>query len=131
MRNGACAERLASVVQVAAEADPETDQAGQCEEHCEHECMRDELVRRLCFLLEDVVDLGLGGVAIGCGRESERSGGVAGDIEVEDVLVGGSSRAERCEDDRGTGRLGRGEELEGKVLLGLQQWTLAECYSFV
>jgi hypothetical protein len=37
-----------------------------------------------------VVDLGLGGVAFGCRRESEWGGSVAGDIEVEDVLVDGS-----------------------------------------
>jgi len=41
-----------------------------------------------------VVDLGLRSVAFGCGRESERGGSVAGDIEVEDVLVDGRSRAE-------------------------------------
>jgi hypothetical protein len=38
-----------------------------------------------------VVDLGLGGVALRCGRESEWGGSVAGDIEVKDVLVNGSS----------------------------------------
>lgn len=52
--------------------------------------MGDELVRRFRFLFEDVVDLGLGGVAFGCGRESEWGGSVAGDIEVENVLVDGS-----------------------------------------
>lgn len=68
--------------------------------------MGDELVRRLCFLLEDVVDLGLRGVALGCGRESEWGGSVAGDIEVEDVLVDRSSRTERSEDNRSAGGLG-------------------------
>lgn len=78
------------MVQVAAEAGPETDQTRECEEHCEHERVGDELVRRFCFLFEDVVDLELGGVAFGCGWESEWGGSVAGDIEVEDVLVDGS-----------------------------------------
>jgi hypothetical protein len=73
----------------------------------------------LCVRLEDVVDLGLGGIALGCRREGERSGSVASDIEIEDVLVGGSGRAERGEDDRSAGGLRRGEELEGEVLLGL------------
>jgi hypothetical protein len=66
-----------------------------------------------------VVNLGLRGVALGCGWESEGGGGVAGDIEVKDVLVSGSGRAEGCEDDRGASGFGRGQELEWEVLLGL------------
>jgi hypothetical protein len=66
-----------------------------------------------------VVDLGLGCVALGCGWESERSRNVAADVQIEDVLVDGSSRAERGEDDRSAGGFGGGQELERKVFLGL------------
>ena len=68
-----------------------------------------------------MVDLGLGGVALGCGWESEWGGSVAGDVEVEDVLVDGSSRAERGEDDRSAGGFGGGQELEREVFLGLDR----------
>ena len=59
VRDGACTEGLAGVVKVAAEAHPETNQTRQCEEHCEHERMRDELGGRFRVRLEDVVDLRL------------------------------------------------------------------------
>jgi hypothetical protein len=72
-----------------------------------------------------VVDLGLGGVALRRRWESERSGRVAGDIEVEDVLVNGCSRAEGGEDDRGAGGLGGGQELEWEVLLGLWETNVS------
>jgi hypothetical protein len=66
-----------------------------------------------------VVDLGLGGVALGRRWESKRSRRVAGDVKVEDVLVDRSSRAERGEDDRSAGGFGGGQELEREVFLRL------------
>jgi hypothetical protein len=117
--NRACAESLASVVEVPTKADPHSHQSRQREKHCKHENARDDLRRRLCVCFEDVVDLGFGGVAFGRGWESERSRRVAGDVQVEDVLVDGSSRAERGEDDRSAGGFGGGQELERKVFLGL------------
>jgi hypothetical protein len=117
--NGARAEGLANVIEVSPKANPHSHQSGQCEKHCEHENQRDDLRRRLCICFENVVDLGLGVVALRRGWESERSRRVAGDVQVEDVLVDGSGGAEGGENDRSAGGCGRGQELPRKVFLGL------------
>jgi hypothetical protein len=119
--NRARAERLASVIEVSTKANPHSHQSGQREEHCKHENSGDDLRRRLCVCFEDVVDLRLRGVALGRGWESERSRRVAGDVQVEDVLVDGSGRSERGEDDRSAGGFGGGQELEREVFLGLDR----------
>ena len=82
------------MIEVSTKTNPHSHQSGQCEEHRKHEDAGDDLRRRLCICFENVVDLGLGCVALGCGWESERSRNVAGDVQIEDMLVDGSSRAE-------------------------------------
>jgi hypothetical protein len=121
----ACTESLADVVQVTSKADPQAHQGWQREEHRERENKGDNLWPRFRIRLEDVVDLRLGGVALRCRWESEWSGRVAGDIEVEDVLVDGCSGAERGEDDRSAGGLRGGQELEWEVLLGLWETNVS------
>lgn len=120
MRNRLSAECLANVVEVSTKSDPQTHQSGQSEKNCEHKDGGDNLGRRLGIGLEDMVDLRLRDVALGCGWERERYGGVASDFEVEDVLVNRCGGAEGCEDDRSLRRFGGGQELEGEVLLGLK-----------
>lgn len=88
------AECLASVIEVSSKTNPHSHKSGQREENCEHENAGDNLGGRLCVCFEDVVDLGLGGVALRCGWESERSRRVAGDVQVEDVLVDWGGRPE-------------------------------------
>lgn len=121
VRNRAGAECLASVIEVSTKADPHSHQSRQRKENCKHENAGDDLRRRLCICFENVVDLGLRGVALGSGWESERSRRVAGDVQVEDVLVDGGGRAERGEDDRSAGGFGGSQELEREVFLGLDR----------
>lgn len=120
MRDRLSAKCLANVIKVSTKSDPQSHQGGQCEKDCEHENAGDDLRRRLRIGLEDVVDLRLRGVALGCGWEGERHSGVAGDFEVEDVLVDRCGRAEGCDNDRSLRGFGGGQELEGEVLLGLK-----------
>jgi len=119
MCNGARAECLASVIEVSSETNPHSHESGQREEDCKHKDARYDLRRRLRICLENVVDLGLGGVALGRRWESERSRSVTGDIQVKDVLVDGSARAERGENDRCAGGFGGGQELEREVFVRL------------
>lgn len=117
----ACAECLASVIKVSTKADPHSHKSRKREEHCKHEDTRDDLGRRLCICFENVVDLGLGSVALGCGWESERGRSVTSDVQVKDMLVDGGSRTERGENDRSAGRFGGGQELEWEIFLSLDR----------
>lgn len=93
------AEGLASVVEVSSEAGPQAEKGGEGEDHGEHEDAGDDHGRRLCVSLEDVLDLGLGCVALGGGRECEGGRSVAGDLEVKDMLAERSGGAEGGEND--------------------------------
>jgi hypothetical protein len=121
------AQSLAQVVGVCAQGGPDTEKYRERGDNGSREDERYDLGRRLGVGFEDVVDLGLGGVAEGRLGHGERRVRVARDLEVEDLALVGRGRAERTDDDRGGNRLRGSEELVGEVLVRL--WKSASSTS--
>lgn len=99
MRHGCVAQRLAQVADIRAQCSPYTEKDRQRSSNSsrEHNCY--DLRWRLRVILEDVVDLGLGGVADGRLGDAERDAGVTGNGEVERFALVWRGRAERSNDD--------------------------------
>jgi len=100
VRHWCVAQRLAQVAGIRAERSPYTEKDGQRSSNSSREHNRYDLRWRLSILFEDVVDLGLGGVADGRLGDAERNAGVAGDGEVERFALVWRGRSERSNDDR-------------------------------
>lgn len=113
MRDRSRTESLAGVADIGTERRPQTEQNGEHGSNSSGEDECDDLGRRLGVFAEDVVDLGLGSVAQRRLGDGERYIGVAGDGQIEDLLLVGRGRAECSNDDRGGNWLRSSEELVG------------------
>jgi len=94
VRHRCVAQRLAQVAGIRAQCSPYTEKNRQRSSNssCEHNCY--DLRWRLGVILEDVVDLRLGGVADGRLGDAERDARVAGDGEVERFALVWRGRSE-------------------------------------
>jgi hypothetical protein len=120
VRKRSGAESLAQMADVGTQCRPETQQDRESGSDCGGEDNGDDLRGRLGVFAEDVVDLGVGGVAERCLWDGEGYIDVAGHGQIEDLLLVRCRRAE-CADDDGCGNRLRGsEELVGKVLVCLR-----------
>lgn len=127
MRDRSRTESLAGVADVGAKRRPGTEENGEGSSDGSSKDEGDDFGRRLGVLAEDVVDLGLGSVTERRLGNGEGNVGVAGDGQIEDLLLVGRGRAERSNDDRGGDRLRGSEELVGEVLLCLGTVRSGKC----
>jgi hypothetical protein len=123
MRHRRIAQSLAHMASVRTQSCPYAEQYGQRSSDSSREHDRYELGRRFWIIAKDVADLGLGRVTDGRLGHAERDIGVAGNGEVEHLVLVGCGGAERSKDDGGDDWLLGCEELVGQVLVGL--WTSA------
>ena len=119
MRYGRITQSLAQVAGICAQDGPYTEQYWERSNNgcSKYDC--NDLRRRLRVGAEDVVNLRLGGVTKGRLWDGERSGGIAGNLKVENLALVRRRRTKGADYDRGNDGLVGGEELVGEVLVRL------------